>query len=149
MKASILMFWTLKPPGTCPYQALNHNRYNVQNKGGGVHPLLGHPVEKMSEPRHLATLWPFTACYWDSFTISFLPYCIIMDWMFQYWLFLHWHYNSVMGHHTSDIYLLEMQGCFLEYVRIFCSPDFTVLRIHIPPLIWNWATPPKMWELYT
>jgi hypothetical protein len=25
-----------------------------------------------------------------------------------------------------------MQGCFLEYVKIFCTPDFTILRIHIP-----------------
>jgi hypothetical protein len=30
MKVSILMFWTLKPSGMCPYQALNHNRYSVK-----------------------------------------------------------------------------------------------------------------------
>jgi hypothetical protein len=45
MKVSILIFWNLKPSGTCPYQALNHNHYSVENKGGGIRPLLGHPVE--------------------------------------------------------------------------------------------------------
>jgi hypothetical protein len=34
MKVSIPMFWTLKPSGTCPYQALNYNRYSVENKRG-------------------------------------------------------------------------------------------------------------------
>jgi hypothetical protein len=38
------MFRTLKPLGTCPYQALIHNRYCVNNKGGGVRPLLGHSL---------------------------------------------------------------------------------------------------------
>jgi hypothetical protein len=40
MKVSIPMFWTLKPSGTCPCQALNHNRYSVENKGG-VRAILG------------------------------------------------------------------------------------------------------------
>jgi hypothetical protein len=45
MKVSISMFWTLKPSGTCLYQALNHNCYSVKNNGGGgVRPHLGHPV---------------------------------------------------------------------------------------------------------
>jgi hypothetical protein len=32
------------PEHGCPYQALDHNRYSVENKGGGVQPLLAHPV---------------------------------------------------------------------------------------------------------
>jgi hypothetical protein len=38
MKVSVPMFWTLTPSDTCPYQALNHNRYSVENKGGGGMP---------------------------------------------------------------------------------------------------------------
>jgi hypothetical protein len=41
VKVSIPMLWTLKPLDTCPYQALNHYHYSVENNRG-VRPLLGH-----------------------------------------------------------------------------------------------------------
>jgi hypothetical protein len=37
MKVSVPMFWTLKTSGTCANQALNHNHYSVENKGGYTH----------------------------------------------------------------------------------------------------------------
>jgi hypothetical protein len=54
MKVSIPMFWILKPSGTCPYQALNHNCCSVKNKGG-IRQLLGHSVHVVSAVRQIET----------------------------------------------------------------------------------------------
>jgi hypothetical protein len=51
MKVSIPMFWTLKPSGTCPYQALNHNRCSVKKRGEE-----GMPTSRVSCTKHIYSL---------------------------------------------------------------------------------------------